>query len=98
MFAVVVDAVPGRRIVWQFKRWLRLPAWLRLEVSDQPNGCLVRHTIEAGYRGVGRVLDPILRLYLSPRFSIELDEHVHGEFSRLRRYLHPSTTAKEVSQ
>lgn len=93
MSAVVVDAVPGRRVVWQFKRRLRLPAWLRLELSDQPNGCLVRHTIEAGYCGVGRVIDPILRLYLSPRFSTELDEHVHAEFSKLRDYLHHSAPA-----
>jgi hypothetical protein len=86
MSAVVVEARPDR-IVWQFKRWLRLPGWLRLELVDRPGGCLVRHTVEVGYRRVGRVLDPILRLFLSPRFAAELDEHVHTEFPRLRDHL-----------
>ena len=43
--------------------------------------------------GVGRLLDPILRLYLSPRFAAELDEHIHTEFPRLRDYLHGVTAA-----
>jgi hypothetical protein len=93
MSAVVVEAQPGRRITWQLKRWLRLPGWLRLELVDQPDGCLVRHTVEIGYRGVGRLLDPILRVYLSPRFAAELDEHVRTEFPRLRDYLHGVTAA-----
>jgi hypothetical protein len=88
MSGVVVDAQPGRRIVWQLKRWIRLPAWLRLEVDDRPDGCLVRHIVEVGYRRLGRVLDPIVRLYLSPRFAAELDEHVHTEFRKLRDHLH----------
>lgn len=85
--AVVVEADPGRRVVWQLKRWLRLPAWLRLELTDQAPGCLVRHTVEVGYRGIGRVLDPLLRLYVSRRFAAELDEHVRTEFPRLRDLL-----------
>jgi hypothetical protein len=93
MSGVVVEAQPGRRITWQLKRWLRLPGWLRLELVDQPDGCLVRHAVEIGYRGVGRLLDPILRLYLSPRFAAELDEHIHTEFPRLRDYLHGVTAA-----
>jgi hypothetical protein len=88
MYAVVVEACPGHRIVWQFRRWVPLPGWLRLEVFDQADGCLVRHTIEVGYRGLGRFLDPIFRLYLSPRFAAELDAHVHTEFPRLRDHLH----------
>lgn len=86
MSAVVVEAGPGR-IVWQFKRWVRLPGWLRLDLVDRPHGCLVRHTVEVGYRRFGRVLDPVLRLYLSPRFAAELDEHVRTEFPRLRDHL-----------
>ena len=87
MSAVVVEAQPSR-IVWQFKRWMRLPGWLCLELVDRPDGCLVRHTVELGYRGLGRVLDPILRVYLSPEFVAELEEHVRTEFPRLRDHLH----------
>jgi hypothetical protein len=80
---IVVEVEPGRRIVWQLKRWIRLPAWLRLELADQADGCLVRHTVQVGYRGLARVLDPILRLYVSRRFAAELDEHVRTEFPKL---------------
>ena len=59
---------------------MHLPARLRLELTDGPGGCLVRHTLEAGFGGFARVLDPLLRLYLSPRFAADLDRHVHTEF------------------
>jgi hypothetical protein len=83
MTGIVVEVEPGRRIVWQLKRWIRLPAWLRLELEDQADGSFVRHTVQVGYRGLGRVLDPILRLYVSRRFAAELDEHVRTEFPKL---------------
>ena len=86
--AVVVEAEPGRRIVWRFGRRVRLPARLRLELTDRPGGCLVRHTLEAGFEGIGRVLDPLLRLYLSPRFAADLDQHVRTEFPKLRDHIH----------
>ena len=92
--AGVVDAVePGRRIVWQLKRWVRLPARLRLELTDEHGGCLVRHTVEAGYQGLGRILDPFLRLYVTPRFAAALDEHVRTEFPKLRDLLRGAATA-----
>jgi hypothetical protein len=101
---VIVEAQPGRRIVWRLRRWVRLPAWLRLEVVDQDGGCLVRHRIEVGYRGIGRILDPMLRLYVSSRFAAEMDEHVRTEFPRLRDLLlagaprPPGTTSETPSR
>jgi polyketide cyclase/dehydrase/lipid transport protein len=86
--AVVVEAEPGRRIVWRFGRRVHLPARLRLELTDGTGGCLVRHTLEAGFGGFGRVLDPFLRLYLSPRFAVDLDRHVRTEFPKLRDLIH----------
>ena len=93
MTGVVIDAQPGRRVVWQFKRWVRLPAWLRLEVADVEGGCLIRHRVEVGFRGVGRILDPILRLYASDRFAAELDDHVRTEFPKLRDLLNRAPAA-----
>jgi hypothetical protein len=59
---IVVEAVPGQKIVWQRKRWIQLPAWLRIELTDQDDGCLVQPTVEIGYRNVGLVLELLLRL------------------------------------
>lgn len=93
MAAVVVEAAPGRRVVWQLKRWFRLPVWLRVELTDRADGCLVRHTVEMGYRGIGRVLDPCVRLYVSQRFAADLDEHVRTEFPKLRDLLRATPMA-----
>ena len=84
--AVVVEAEPGRRIVWWFGRRVHLPARLRLELTDRPGAasCATR----GGFGGFGRVLDPLLRLYLSPRFAADLDRHVHTEFPKLRDLVH----------
>ncbi len=37
--------------------------------------------------GIGRLLDPIFRIYFSPRFERAMDEHVRAEFPRLRDML-----------
>ncbi len=90
MTAVVVEAEPGRKIVWQMKKGIRLPAWLTIEVTDRI-GCVdVRHTITAGWAGPGRLLDPLLKMYLSPEFATAMDQHVHTEFPLIRKRLHPA--------
>lgn len=66
---IVETVEPGRRLVWRFRKVLRLPARLALEFTPISAGVSVRHTITAGWPGMGRLLDPLLRLYFSPRFS-----------------------------
>ena len=85
--AVVTEAIPGKRLVWQFKKGIKLPAWLDLEFSDYEGGVAISHTVRAGFSGGGRVLDPLLRLYLSRRFANDLDDHVRTEFPLLRDLL-----------
>jgi hypothetical protein len=89
MTAVVVHAEPGRKISWQMKKGVRLPAWLTIEVVDGADGVVITHAITAGWGGVGRVLDPLLGLYLSSDFAAAMDKHVHTEFPLIRDRLHP---------
>ncbi len=84
---VVEAAEPGRRIVWRFRKIIPLPARLSLVLSPAQGGVMIRHTVTAGWPGIGRVLDPLLRLYFTPRFTADLDAHVHTEFPLLRDYL-----------
>ena len=84
MSAIVADAVPGKMLVWRLKRWVKLPASLSLELEDYDGGVAITHTVCAGFRGAGRVLDPALRLVLSKRFAADLDDHVRTEFPLLR--------------
>ena len=80
----VVEAVQGRRLVWQLRKVIKLPARLSLELTDEENGVAITHTIEAGFRGPGSLLDPLIRLYLSASFAAGLDDHVKTEFPLLR--------------
>ena len=48
----------------------------------------ITHTIRAGFAGAGRILDPLLRIYLSESFTTAMDEHGKTEFPKLRDMLH----------
>jgi hypothetical protein len=66
---------------------VRLPAWLILDVEDAPGGVRILHTMAVGYRGIGRLLDPLLRLYLSAGFERQLNQHAQTEFPVLAAIL-----------
>jgi hypothetical protein len=84
---IVASLAPGA-ITWQFRKLVRLPCWLDLRIVDDEDGATITHTIRAGYgSALGRLLDPFLRLYLSPGFERMMDEHFRMEFSTLPRAL-----------
>jgi hypothetical protein len=85
---VVIESVPGEKITWQLMRIIKLPVWLSLELKDDDEGVTITHTIRAGFAGVGRILDPILRVYFSEGFTSAMDDHVKTEFPKLRDMLH----------
>ncbi len=84
MRGVVVEAVPDQKLVWRLRKVIDLPARLSLELTAVEDGVAITHTIEAGFRGPGRLLDPLIRLYFSRKFAAALDEHVNTEFPLLR--------------
>ncbi|HZO27739.1 MAG TPA: hypothetical protein VFH48_17310 [Chloroflexota bacterium] len=87
MTAIVTEAVPGKKLVWQLRKWVKLPARLCLALDAYDGGVTITHTTRAGLRGAGRVLDPVLRLVFSRSFARDLDEHVRTEFPLLRDLL-----------
>jgi len=87
MQAIVLKAVSGREIIWQMKKGIRLPVWLALTVEDIKDSVRITHTITAGFRGIGKALDPLFRLYLSEEFEKAMDEHARIEFPKLREIL-----------
>ena len=87
MAAIVTEAAPGKKLAWQLRRWIKLPAHLYLELEDHDGGVTITHTTCAGFRGPGRILDPALRLFFSRAFAHALDEHVRTEFPLLRDLL-----------
>ncbi|MCL7453621.1 MAG: hypothetical protein M8467_11310 [Anaerolineae bacterium] len=87
MKGIVTEFVPGKRVVWQFKQIVRLPAWLVLVTEDKEAGVTITHTIQAGFPGMGRILDPVLRLYFTDEFERAMDEHAQAEFPMLAAML-----------
>jgi hypothetical protein len=84
---IVVKSIPGKEIVWQMKKILRVPAWLGLEFSDNHEGVTIVHTLMMGFSGPGSVCDPLLGLFCSKRFEKDLEEHAHSEFTKLAEIL-----------
>jgi len=85
--AVVTEIVPEKKLVWQMKKIIRLPGWLSLEFADSNDGVRITHTLAIGYRGLGKILDPLLRMHLSKKFEKALNEHAQTEFHKLAELL-----------
>lgn len=85
--ATVTEAIPNKKIVWQMTKGLKLPGWLTLVFEDSPDGVEIIHSIKLGFNGSGRILDPILKVYLSSAFEKELNEHARIEFHKLAQLL-----------
>lgn len=85
--AVITESIPGKKNVWQMKKGIKLPARVILELEDQPGQVRVCHTLAVGFQGIGRILDPLLRLYFSDHFIEVLDEHAQVEFPMLGQLL-----------
>ncbi len=84
---VVAEIIPGTRIVWQMKSIVKLPAWLILEFNDTNEGIVIAHTLQAGFEGIGILLDPLLRLLLNRSFERDMQEHAQIEFYKLAEML-----------
>ena len=87
-FADVVIANRPTSAAWQMKLMgLRLPAVLSLKLTDTSNGLQIDHELRIGFNGIGKVLDPLIRLYFTKSFSDALSKHCLEEWPRLGQYL-----------
>jgi hypothetical protein len=57
-------------------------------LEDDDRGVTITHSIRAGFEGIGRMLDPAFRVYLSEKFASTMDDHVRTEFPKLETLLH----------
>ena len=92
---VVKEAIPGKRIVWQVKKIWTMPARVSLDFKDFDKGVEITHTLSVGFNQIGRLLDPILRLYFSAEFEKELNAHVQTEFQKLADVLNERINGKQ---
>ena len=86
--AVVVVAERPHKIKWQMKKaGIKLPAWVTLELLDSDDGIKLRHELRIGFSSIGKLFDPIIRLYFSKSFQNALYEHCKLEWDKLAKYL-----------
>lgn len=87
-FADVVLAERPASLAWQMKKiGVRLPAVLKLELTDTAAGLQITHELRIGFGGMGKILDLFIRLYFSKSFSEALSKHCLEEWPRLAEYL-----------
>jgi len=90
-YAVVVTVKRPSKITWQMKKaGFRLPAYVTLELQDLPTGVQVRHELRIGYSGLGKILDPFIKLYFNKSFRAALGDHCKIEWPELATYLNNS--------
>ena len=87
MHAVVMKADPGKALVVQLTFLIRLPFLVHIITEDGDGFVTLRHRIEAGFRGAGRILDPLLRAVFVKSHAAAIDEHARTEFPKLRDML-----------
>ena len=87
MTGVVAGLIPGRRYEWRARLLVPLPVRFLIELADTPAGVAITHTLQAGFTGLGRIVDPAFRMYFSKTFAKAMDEHVRIEFPKLQQLL-----------
>lgn len=90
MKGIVLEIMPGKKLRLQLIKIVKLPVRLLLEFEDKEGGVFIKHIITAGFNGIGKQFDPLLKLYFNDDFRKAMDEHVKTEFPKLKPILHPA--------
>ena len=86
--AVVIKANHPNVIEWQMmKGKLNLPAFVELDLRDYSEGVKLKHELKIGYSGIGKLLNPFIRIYFNKSFQKSLEEHCKIEWFKLAEYL-----------
>lgn len=84
---MITDHIPGKKIIWQLIKGWRLPVFVMLETQQQRDYLQITHTLAIGFNGLGRLFDPLIRLFVTKKFCQALDAHAQAEFPMLAQRL-----------
>jgi hypothetical protein len=86
--ATLVIAKRPSQIVFRMQKFgIKLPGFLALKFENTPNGLILTEQIRIGFKGIGSVLDPFIRIVYSKRFFKEMDGHHKREWACLAECL-----------
>jgi len=87
-YAITKVANRPNQIIVQIRMFgINLPAYMELQFTDTANGILLKEELQVGYNGIGKILDPIIRLFINKSFLGALDAHHKKEWARLAEIL-----------
>ena len=89
--AIVTRADYPNKIEWQMRKiGICLPAFVTLELENDDEAVRLKHELRIGYLGIGKILDPFIKLYFNKSFQKSLEEHCRTEWFKLAEYLNPN--------
>jgi len=82
--ATMITAERPNKVVFKMQKFgVSLPGFLELEFDDMTDGLELTERIRIGFNGIGRVLDPFIRIVYNKRFFEEMDDHHKREWQSL---------------
>jgi len=97
-YAVVAKLVPYQEIVYQIIILIKIPAWFIMKFEEGPDGIKIIHVVKAGFNGLGKVFDPLIRLFLTNEFEKHLTAHAQEEFPKLASLLAKRSSLSKAGQ
>jgi hypothetical protein len=87
-YAITRAADKPNRVLYQMRRFgVNLPAYLELQFNDTADGLCLTETIRIGFCGLGKLFDPIIRLFFNPVFFDAMNAHHKREWANLAEIL-----------
>ena len=87
-YAVTKTANKPNRVVFQMRKFgVNIPAFLELDFCDTPDGLLLTETLRIGFNGVGKLLDPFIKIVYNKTFFEALNQHHKREWQNLAEVL-----------
>ena len=83
-YALIRVANEPSRIVFQMRKFgINLPGFLELDFIDTSEGLILTETLRIGFKGIGKICDPFIKIYFNKGFFREMNEHHKREWQNL---------------
>ena len=80
-YAKIVKTEKLNKVVFQMKKFgIKLPAFLDLEFANNEKGLALRHEVRIGWKGLGKIIDPLVKIFYNKLFFKALESHCHREW------------------
>jgi len=87
-YAKVIIADRPHEMTVQVRRMgINLPMFVSLKFTDTEKGLLLEEELRAGYKGMGKIFDPLFTIFVGKKFRDALTMHHEKEWKELEKIL-----------